>query len=68
VARPTVVASGVAVGPDRIITALSRCADPKVGARAARVVKADDASGLMLLDAPGLGAKPLPMGAGAAAA
>ncbi len=66
--RAIVVASSVAVSAERVVTALARCVEPKIGARAARVVKQDEGSGLMLLEAPGLGAKPLiPAPAGPAA-
>ena len=57
--RATIVASAVAVGADRVVTALGKCDDPKVGARPARIVRQDGTTGLMLLEAQGLGARPL---------
>ena len=65
--RATIVASAVAGGADRVVTALAKCDDPKIGARPARVLKQDPATGLMLLEAQGLGAKPLAPAAAPAA-
>ena len=65
--RASIVASAIAVSADRVVTSLARCDDPKIGARPARVLKQDAASGLMLLEAPGLAAKPVAPGAAPAA-
>lgn len=66
--RAVTAASGIAVSADRVLTVLARCAEPKISARPARIVKQDEASGLMLLEAQGLNARALaPAAAGPAA-
>ncbi len=59
IARPTIVASAVAIGPDRAMSVVGACVNPTIAGRAARIVKRDDASGLALFEASGLGGRPL---------
>lgn len=66
--KPMVVASAVAVSADRLVTSLASCEQPKIGARVARILKQDATNGLMLLEAPGLGAKALPLSSATPAA
>lgn len=53
VARRAPAATGLVVGPDRVLTsakALAGCADPSIGGTAARIAASDPASGLAFLE------------------
>ena len=66
VAKPVLAASGLAISANRVLAALppTGCMDPMVGKAHARVVQADRASGLALLETPGNGFAGLAAGAG----
>jgi len=51
---PALVASGLVVAPGKVLTvaAVETCAEPLIGGQKARLVRADKAAGLALLDVP----------------
>jgi peptidoglycan hydrolase-like protein with peptidoglycan-binding domain len=63
-------ATGVVVAPGKVITvaAVDGCGEASIGGRPARVEKSDKASGLALLDVPGVKGVPASLRAGAAPA
>ncbi|MBK9083262.1 MAG: peptidoglycan-binding protein [Rhizobiales bacterium] len=67
--KPTPAATALAVATNRYLTLLPKdCASPTIAGREVRVLRADAASGLSLIEVSGANARPARAGAGAAAA
>lgn len=58
-ARPILTATGIVVAADKVLTLAGACKSAQVSGRPATVAKADDATGLTLLQVAGLNGHPL---------
>jgi len=68
--RMALRATAVVVQADMAVSVIGACANPRIAGRPARLIRKDEASGLALFEARGLGARPIasPMGSGEAGA
>jgi hypothetical protein len=66
-AGPSLAATALAVAPDKVVSALGTCTDPRVAGRPATVLKRDEATGLTLLQVTGLNARPVTVATGSGA-